>query len=460
MGLRRALEPLKNKRGVAMFMVMSTVTVLALLVSEFTYLAQVNQRMAYDRLDQLKAFYLAKSAYKLSLLRLKAYQNVKGYISSIGGKNAASAVPQQMLNQIWSFPFIYPIPSDLPGLTMTQKDMIETFQKESGLEGEFTALIESESNRYNLNLLLPRYAPANPTNDPQKTKNPSGGVSSPDGQQPDSDESSGAGGEDGKNKDQLPAYDLEAARKNLFDLLFQVLSAKFEADEDFATEYRDFRLEDLTENIIAWADRTYESKSNEKNWDVAIKKAPFFSTSELHMIPPMDEKLYQLFEPVLTVSPTTGLNVNTIDLKMFRALFAKVSKEEAEAFLKFRDSAEEDNHFKSADDFYAYLKKETSGYSSDDDIKALKEEFSKRGIRVVTEESDFRITVRATVNQATKTLEATVSMDSAKPAATPQQPTQPAQPPPSDGTPPLSGPGGAEQGGAPTGLRITSFRIL
>src|SRR5688500_7686398 len=97
-----------GERGVALFIVLAAVAILGLLVVEFTYVVQVNQRLAYDAADQLKAHYLAKSAFKISLPRLKAYQHVKGYVDGLGDN--ASMVPKGMLDKIWSFPFRYPIP--------------------------------------------------------------------------------------------------------------------------------------------------------------------------------------------------------------------------------------------------------------------------------------------------------------------------------------------------------------
>ena len=101
-------------------MVMAAISVLSILVTEFAYIAQVNQRMAYDSMDQVKAHYLAKAGVKLSLLRLKAYAQLKpddrreqpdGASSS---NPLAGAIPKSVLDKVWNFPFMYPLPA-LPG---------------------------------------------------------------------------------------------------------------------------------------------------------------------------------------------------------------------------------------------------------------------------------------------------------------------------------------------------------
>ena len=165
MRLKAPFKSLRDESGVALFMVISAMTVLTVLATEFTYVAQVNARMAIDSVDQIKAHYLAKTGLKLSLLRLRAYKQLKSMSkksnnSNAGANSGASAsgfsIPQEMLDQIWSFPFVYPIPTELPGLTLSQKDEIKKFESESTLQGRFSATIESQSNKLNLNTNLKR----------------------------------------------------------------------------------------------------------------------------------------------------------------------------------------------------------------------------------------------------------------------------------------------------------------
>src|SRR5690606_23392023 len=120
---------LKDQSGIALFMVLSAIGVRALLVTEFTYVSQLNQKIAYDGFHRLQALYLAKSGLKLSLLRLKAYKTVNGFLKKDDKKGGAPpvSVPKTMVEQIWSFPLVFPIPSELPGLSATQKSAIEKF---------------------------------------------------------------------------------------------------------------------------------------------------------------------------------------------------------------------------------------------------------------------------------------------------------------------------------------------
>jgi type II secretory pathway component PulK len=420
---------LRDQRGVALFMVIGAIAVLSILVTEFTYIAQVNQRMAYDGLEQLRAHYLAKTGLKLSLLRLKAYQNVKGVVgSSAGGASAMAAmIPPSLIEKIWSFPFLFPIPTSVPGMTPGQKEQIAKFTKESGLDGQFTAVIESESQKFNLNSILPAFAPlASPSPGPSAspTVTPSASPS--------------------------PSFSKETARKTLGQFLENLWLAKTQADPDFAAEHRDFRVDEFTDSLVAWADRTYERRILSSRDYVPLKQAPFYSVSELRMIAPMNDALYDVFAPSLTALPTEGLNVNTMTEGTLRALLPRLNDEDLKEFLAFRDSTENDNRFKKVDDFYKALAEKTRSYGSEKAVEDLKKEHEEAGFRLTVDESRFKITVTAKAGQVTRILEAWVQLES------------PSTQPPESVSARETGPRVVGSGNAPqdTGLRITFMRFL
>lgn len=381
-------------------MVLASVGVLSILVAEFVYVAQVNQRMAYDGIDQLKAHYLAKSGFKLSLLRLKAYKQLKDFVQSQG---LGALVPKSLLDQVWSFPFTYPIPSTIPGLTMTQKDAIEKFQKGSSIDGRFTTIIESESSRFNLNSLVMN----TPKADASPTPNPT-----PDGQ---------GGGAPGPNPTPTAsAFDAEAARKTLTELVVSLFQNKMKGDEEFAEEYRDLIVTDLSDAIIAWADPNYVSQNQRLDRDFPWKKAPYYSVTELHLLPGMDDALYGVLAPAFTVSPTAGVNVNTVQKEMLHALFPQFTDEETAKFFTDRDPSPEGpgKPFTDVDSFFKWITDNVSAIRGNEtEMKKEREALEKRGVRFVVDETEFVIRVTASVNQASKTLEAWVALGGASPSS-------------------------------------------
>jgi general secretion pathway protein K len=411
----------RSERGIALFMVIAAMTVLSLLVTEFVYIAQVNQRMAFDGLDQVRALYLAKTGYKISLLRLNAYKQAKATVTDPNF--------QKQLDQIWSLPLPFPFPKTLPGLTMTQRDAIEKFEKESSLSGSFTATITSESARFNLNWILPAYVSR----------------ASKDKQTP------------------APPFEREKALKSLQDLFEDLHFRKAQDDPAFADEYRDFNAAELTDNIAAWADATYEKRGRWGSETIPPKKAPFYSIQELHMIPGMDDTLFDVFAPSLTVGPTTSINANTMGASTFHALFRDASNDEIKELIKERDGEEggsvEGKTYKDPKEFFERVKSKLAAYQTREPEKEL----SERGIQIVTEERIFRIRVKAQVNQSVRRLEAVVELP--EKAGSGNQ-TNPATGTgrSSDPNTPQPGPGSPQQTGSPSalasGLNVTFMRVF
>ena len=432
-----------SQGGIALFMVLSAMTILSVLVTEFTYIAQINAKMAFDGLDQVKALYLAKSGFKLSLLRLKAYQNVKAAVGTLTGNSGNSAVPKQLFDKIWNMPYFYPFPANLPGLSTGDKDTISKFEKASGLDGKFSAIIESESARYNLNMILGGFIPtAGPS------ASPSPGVSTNPSPSPSPS----------------PTFDAQQARQSLQDYLGQILDQKIQDDQDFAAEYRDIRMDDLMDQIWGWADASYEPRIQPGRDQPPLKRAPFYSLSELHMIHGIDDNLYNLWSPSLTVTTTPGINVNTIQDATLHALVPQMTKEERDEYFKFRDDEESDNNFKKDEDFFSYISKNVNVFQRNQQaFTDYKAGLEKRNIRIVTDETQFKVTVRAEVNKSSRLIEAWVTLlpldststntkDANKnpaPTPTPQASAGPGQ---------LVGPDGQPR--PSSGLKITFMRIL
>ena len=310
-------RPAGDQSGIALFMVIAAMTILSVLVTEFTYVAQVNSRMAFDSTDQIKAHYLAKTGLKISLLRLRAYKELKAFGSgSGGGSGGLPKVPKQLLDQIWSFPFLYPLPKDLPGMTAFAKDEITKFEDESGLEGRFTATIESDSDKLNLNSMIAEFVPKpEPSASPTKTPKPPGaaGAAQPSSKPSPSPSAS------------ANPYDIKEARDGMKRFITSLIEDRFKTDPDFAAEYRDLQIEELFDNILGWIDYTHQPRNASGRQTIPYKRAPFYSVSELRMIYPIDDALYDLLAPNFTTSLTSGVNVNLVKEPMLRALFPKTS---------------------------------------------------------------------------------------------------------------------------------------
>jgi general secretion pathway protein K len=373
-------------------MVLACISVLSILVTEFTYIAQISQAIAFGGLDHAQAHYLAKSGLKLSLLRLKLFQQVQPLLKRLP---PGTGNMQGMINKVgWSAPFMYPIPTQLLGLSPGDRDLVKKFEHEIGIEGKFSITITSESSKYNLNSFLPRLNGEPPP--PPQT-------------------STGAGQNGAPPPPPPPPFDAAQSRNSLAEHLKGLMKLRMETDSAFAATYRDLRITDLVDEIAGWADRTYTRQTATSRDPVPMKQAPFYSITELHNLATLDDDLYQLFASQMTAHETTGINVNTLQGATLRAIIPLMTADEVKAFFVFRDSETQDNLFKQVDDFYQYLAQNVAAYrNKPQSLDDLKNKLTERNIRLITDETLFKIMVQASVNAASRTIEAWVSLETAK----------------------------------------------
>ncbi|MBC7397617.1 MAG: general secretion pathway protein GspK [Bdellovibrionales bacterium] len=452
-----------DSRGVALFIVLAAMATLAIFVGEITYTAQINQKLAYDRLDQVKAQSLAKSGLRIALLRIRAYTELKKTISKMSASTGASAdmvnavVPKAVLEKIWAEPITIPFSGDISSLPGSVKDALLKFRKDSGMEGRLYISVQAQSNKFNLNSSLPGFAAA-----PGATPTPKPGANPATAPAP-------AG---------TPvAFDATQARQLLGQQIKDMFQKKFEASEKFRDEYRNFRIEDLVEEILGWADLSYESPREQVS-KLPFKKAPFYNISELHYLQSMDDEVYELLSDQFAAGVASFINVNKIREPVLKGLVPQITDAEAKKFFEFRDSSGqaaadagapvknassgEDNSFKSADEFYKYLKDKVEYFKgSDTRITDLKNGLTQRGIQLTTDESNFLVHIEATVQQTKRILEAMVSIvENATPPTVPGAPGVIAAPTPLQGGNIPGNPAAPADAGDKSNLKITQLRFL
>lgn len=445
---QKLIEFKKDRKGVALLIVLSAMATLSIFVGEITYTAQINQKLAYDRLDQVKAQALAKSGLKIALLRIRAYSEIKKFISKATAGTGASAadvssvIPKSVVEKIWSEPITVPFSGDISGLPLTIKDALSKFRKDSNMEGKLYISIQAQSNKFNLNSILPQFAsqPAPPPAKPAGT----GSTTPPGTTTPPA--ASGATGADGK-----PApvqYDPEKAKAALTEQIKTTFNKRFETDQKFRDDYRSYRIEDLVEDIFGWSDLAYDSR-REQSAPIPFKRAPFYNISELHYLQSMDDEVYDLLADQFSAGVGSSINVNTIKEPVLRAMVPQMTDDEVKKFFEFRDSSGsnagtttaaqasgDDNSFKSPDDFFKYLKEKVQAFGgSDSKIGDLKNSFAARGIELTTDETNFLVHIEATVQQTKRTLEAMVSMSESTSPTAPKVPGTPGTPNPATPNP-------------------------
>jgi general secretion pathway protein K len=439
--MRRRRE--REQSGIALFMVMAALAVLTVLVGELTYSTQMNSRLAYNYVDNIKAFYLAKAGLKLSLVRLKAYAQIANFVNDPNNKQVKDVLGKNIMEKIWSMPFIYPIPIPKDA-SMAEGDAVKNFLKESKLSGSFTANISGESEKLNLNNLFIKEAV------PQ-AQGPSGAS----GGNPPPPPPPG-----GPNPTPSPTPTPVDFRKVLEPAIVNAIELRKNDDREFADVYRNVQGKDIVDAIMQYLFKDAPPSNLPGSRDMKPKLAPFYSLSELHLIPGIDDEIFKILEPMLTVYTTPGINVNKINKPTLRNLIPEITDPEADDLLRKRDDPDVGQPFGTADDFWNAV----NGTSAGKNLADVKKRFTDANLNIITDELSFKVSVLANVGQSTRRLEAFVIVDpkAAKQGATPPgQPGQNPPVPPPGQTPPTGASGSIDSSAKkPTGVDLIYWRML
>lgn len=298
---------LKNQKGIALLIVLSTLSLLTFALVEFTYNSRVNYRIAANYKKQVQAYYLAKSALNFSKLILKyqkdAEKQLEQVSKSLGNMQVepiyrmfplSSELLRGALSGAFSLPGLNP-ESDTEGEESSDSNESDTksdieagvgmIDKEKASEfldfdGDFNAEIFEETIKFDLNVIQ--------TIDP-------------------------------KSK----SYD---SRKKLLYSILQL--------PEFEDYFEDFNEEapELVHALSDWVDingvidefdnlQRGNEDSLYSKYDYSIKNSKFSTYSEIRLVEGMNDKLFKALKPYLTVySNNDKINVCLAEDEILKAL--------------------------------------------------------------------------------------------------------------------------------------------
>ena len=99
---------LQNDSGVAIIMVLSAIVLLTTIMMNFSFESNINRIKAYNIENKGQAKLTAESGLQFAMVRLRLYQEAFNYLET--NKAAKDFATPEVLNSIWNFPFVYPIP--------------------------------------------------------------------------------------------------------------------------------------------------------------------------------------------------------------------------------------------------------------------------------------------------------------------------------------------------------------
>ncbi|MGZ3775496.1 MAG: general secretion pathway protein GspK [Pseudobdellovibrionaceae bacterium] len=292
-------KPLQNNRGIALMLAIACLMLIMYFANEVSYDSNVEYLVNSQGLNRIKAYYAAKSGLQLSLLRIKIYQQAQS-------KFGAQLGNSPLLDQIWKFPFAWPLP--IPAeLSAIDKDNFKKLTKESAMDASYMVTIEDEGSKIDLNDL----------NSPSKVLRDSTKIQ-----------------------------------------LLKIFQQKLKEDEAFMKDYSNVRFEELINNIADWmSDKAaslnggdkksrYSDLNQEAQVDYYPPNRAFRTLAELHMVSGMNDDFYNLLEPRITIYGMKGINPNLATREVLKSLDPAMTDEVVSEIIKRRDSQELGGPFK------------------------------------------------------------------------------------------------------------------
>ena len=291
----RYLSRLARESGAALLTVLVAVMVIFIMLFEFQYGAMVERQLAYNDLNQVQAYYLAKAGARMALLRVAIYGRAQYQLGQQASAQMAAIKP--FLEMIWSVPLpaFPPVPDGK--LSKADKDAAEKTLSETKMsEGKTTHVITSESSKINLNYLV--FDPA---------------------------------ASQGKPPLAAPGATPQGLFQYVGNLLVNLISNFIRDSDNPFEEFGNIKPEEIVYNIMDWVspgdgavaggakDSYYEAQKP----PYKAKRNRFYTIDELRLVKGIDEHLYTKLKPYVTVSSGDDgkINLNSATVTVYKALY-------------------------------------------------------------------------------------------------------------------------------------------
>lgn len=431
---------LKNQKGVALIMIMTTIIFLLMIYSEFTFESKISRIKTTNILDKSQAKLMAESGLQMAITRLKLY--VEAYNKVQGNETAKSTVSPQLLNQLWEVPFMYPIPVPKEAAAAF-KSTVDKFQQESILDGEMRVSIQSISNRINLNQLRLSYLTYNPDSDFDKVNSR-------------------------LDTSETAILNDVSVDQSLYYMLKTLADKKKDTDEIFAEKYSRINYQELISNlkfylsdqgVLAQDPYSAQSSANFQQADITPKYGPLGSSSEIYAIPGWDDELVELVKNEFSFYPTNQIDLNKLSANMLKLLFPSLMENDIEEFFTYKNDPTKVRYFNTTEDLKKYFVS-TARNITEDYFNQRIELFAKQGFTFSSNPNLFKIVAEGIYNRSNYTIIAIVSVGSTTSTANTGSSTNPNDPNnpnnPNNPTNPNGGTTTGTNGGAGSGTGGTA----
>lgn len=305
-------RPHKNQKGIALLLALFTTVIITYLVVEISYETNVEYIVNANAVNKLKAYYAARSALDLGLLRIKLYQQAASQLAN------APAEYKSQLDMIWTFPFAWPpvLPDDSMEM---DKSTLNDLVNNSVMDATYTLTITDEGSKIDINDL----------DSPSK-----------------------------------------ALRESTKRLLMGIFENRLANDEEWGRKNRDLKYEEVINNITDWIDTDTESlnggdeRDKYETIDDDLPRLPpnraFRTLDEMRMVTGMTEEMFQMLKERCTVFGMKAINPNYATKEVLKSIDPSFTDEVVDKILERRSDPDKGGPFADSNTFWQFVASENA----------------------------------------------------------------------------------------------------
>lgn len=419
----------KGEQGIALLLVLGVVTILTILLAEFTFDVKLNKIKIYNQQDKIQARLNAEAGLNFALAKLRLYQEGRNKLEK--EESLKSAFPPSDLESIIIQPFMYPVPSS-KNANIIQRTALAEFEKNTLIRGEIAVTFTKISGFLNPNSLRLKKNVAQSVDSSQSDVDAAGEsdqIAQGEGEEPKDDQDKGE-----KTKEDASVI----IEKKLVETLARLIKEKSDTDETFHAKLGNADADMLVKELKFFVNDArdfndaqrpeIEAKFIQKN--VTPKHAPLSSLDEIYLLPSWDDSIVELIKDRLSVHEVSVISVNEITIEDLKILFPNINNLQIEEFFKYRDGDPdkkiEGKKFKNAEDFKNVIVG-TLNITSDADYQERMTQLKNAGLAIDTAGKLYKVNSRGTYNNGIYNIVAFIDLP-IKP-----QPVKPKKPAPGQG---------------------------
>ena len=295
---------LKHKGGAALLVIVALFGMLMPLIQGVWLDSQLEYQFRRRHLNQMQARWNAHAGLGLSLLRLYIF---KGIENSVPEKWESLVRP--VLDQIWLFPFMWPLPPSEDMLD-SERDILQSLSQQSLLKGSYSISIQAEDGLLDVNDL-----------------------SSP----------------------------LPFLRNFTYDSLFNLLWEALQEDEELKDQYTEKDVDEILNNLSDWTDLDNDSQNGGSEELIEEGRFPlnrsFISIEEIKKTPKVNLEIFEILKDHITTYGPKSLNINYAGEEVLSALKLSPALVE-QILLRTQISSEYYEPFSSQEEFCNFIKEQ------------------------------------------------------------------------------------------------------